>query len=75
MNSNKWAQDKAEAMLNEADATGYATYDTILVVRNSDGTYGEGDNGDGDETSQSMSRESAKEVLINDLMLRIDSDE
>ena len=63
MNS-KQARELATRMLAEADSTGSATYDTILVTHNDDGLYSEADNGDG---ADGLSRESAYNVLVADL--------
>lgn len=45
MNRNE-AMTKAFEMLAEAERDGVSTYDTVTLVRNSDGTYAVADNGD-----------------------------
>lgn len=58
----------AEEMLNEADATGHGSWDTIVVVKNGN-SYDEADNGDGVD---GLSRKAAKDVLVWDILQRND---
>jgi hypothetical protein len=69
MKTIKNAEELAEKLLAEADATGIADWDTIAVMHNDDGTYAEGDNGDG---ADGLTRAAVKQVLIDDIMLRAD---
>ena len=65
--TRKSAEELAERMIGEAEKTGSADWDTIFLVSNGDGSYSEGDNGEGEDD---LSRDAVKRILINDILLR-----